>query len=213
MTENGNRVDYVKGRGLDEAVTDGGAHLERIGKGRWFLDCIRADGSSLAVWIDGYVTLTEERPAPASAMSAGTAETEGLRAQPASAARRETPDPIALMTEAAEELDAYYTAENAGDHPHSVTKLAQAKQANPARAALTALQEQPARDLIARIVEYSDRISLLLSEKADAIARATAAEAALDKIVRGRFDGLEVTHYAAIECRNIARAALEGKES
>jgi hypothetical protein len=79
-------------------------------------------------------------------MSGGTAETEGLRAQPASAARRETPDPIALIKEAAEELDAYYTAENAGDHPHSVTKLAQAKQANPARAALTALQEQPARE-------------------------------------------------------------------
>jgi hypothetical protein len=44
-------------------------------------------------------------------------------------------------------------------------------------------------------------------------ARATAAEAALDKIVRGRFDGLEVTHYAAIECRNIARAALEARQS
>jgi hypothetical protein len=54
-------------------------------------------------------------------------------------------DPIALITEAADELDAYYATENAGDHPHSVRKLAQAKQANPARAALTALQEQPAQ--------------------------------------------------------------------
>jgi hypothetical protein len=53
-------------------------------------------------------------------------------------------DAIALMTEAAEELDAYYAQEHAGDHPHSVRKLAQAKEENPARAALTALQEQPA---------------------------------------------------------------------
>jgi hypothetical protein len=51
-------------------------------------------------------------------------------------------DAVALMTEAAEELDAYYAQEHAGDHPHSVTKLAQAKEANPAR--VTALQEQPA---------------------------------------------------------------------
>jgi hypothetical protein len=53
-------------------------------------------------------------------------------------------DAIALMTEAAEELDAYYAQEHAGDHPHSVRKLAQAKEENPARAALKALQEQPA---------------------------------------------------------------------
>jgi hypothetical protein len=50
-------------------------------------------------------------------------------------------DAIALMTEAAEELDAYYAQEYAGDHPYSVRKLVQAKEENPARAALTALQE------------------------------------------------------------------------
>jgi hypothetical protein len=32
--------------------------------------------------------------------------------------------------------------------------------------------------------------------------------AALAKITAGRYDGLEVTHYSAHECRNIARAAL-----
>jgi hypothetical protein len=69
------------------------------------------------------------------------------------------------------------------------------------------------KDLEDRIVEYSDTIARLLSEKADAIARATAAEAALDKIVRGRYDGLEVTHYSAVECRNIARAALGRAET
>jgi hypothetical protein len=63
-------------------------------------------------------------------------------------------DAIALMTEAAEELDAYYAQEHAGDHPHSVTKLAQAKEANPARAALTALQEQPAP--VARLLLLGD---------------------------------------------------------
>jgi hypothetical protein len=83
------------------------------------------------------------------------------------------------------------------------------------------------KDLKDRIVEYSDTISRLLSEKADATDRATAAEAdaaaarkrvreleaALDTITRGRYDGLEVTHYAAIECRNIARAALGRAET
>lgn len=52
-------------------------------------------------------------------------------------------------------------------------------------------------------------------ELVKAEARATAAEErvrelekALDTIARGRYDGLEITHYSADECRNIARAAL-----
>lgn len=50
---------------LDEIVTCGrGAHLERMDKNRWFLNLERADGSSIAVWIDGSVTLFEERSAP-----------------------------------------------------------------------------------------------------------------------------------------------------
>jgi MoxR-like ATPase len=43
----------------------------------------------------------------------------------------------AALKEAADELDAYYAAEYAGDHPYSVKKLAEAKASNPARAALT----------------------------------------------------------------------------
>ena len=42
----------------------------------------------------------------------------------------------AALNEAADELDAYYAAEYAGDHPYSVKKLAEAKASNPARAAL-----------------------------------------------------------------------------
>jgi hypothetical protein len=58
-----NRIEYDDKGKLDEVVTNGGAHLERMGKRSWFLNCIREDGSSFAVWIDGKVTLTEERPA------------------------------------------------------------------------------------------------------------------------------------------------------
>ena len=46
---------------LDEVVTAGPAHLERIDRRRWFLALYRADGSSLAVWLHGDVVLTEER--------------------------------------------------------------------------------------------------------------------------------------------------------
>jgi hypothetical protein len=42
-------------------------------------------------------------------------------------------------------------------------------------------------------------------EAADEIVRL---RAALAKITAGRYDGLEVTHYSAHDCRNIARAAL-----
>jgi hypothetical protein len=44
-----------------------------------------------------------------------------------------------------------------------------------------------------------------IDEAADEIARL---RAALAKITAGRYDGLEVTHYSAHDCRNIARAAL-----
>jgi cytochrome c556 len=42
----------------------------------------------------------------------------------------------AALKEAADELDAYYAAEYAGDHPYMVKKLAEAKASNPARVAL-----------------------------------------------------------------------------
>ena len=61
-----NRIQFDDDGYLDEVVTDGGAHLEALdadGRGGtcWFLECFRADGSSFAVWIDGRVTLYEER--------------------------------------------------------------------------------------------------------------------------------------------------------
>jgi hypothetical protein len=64
------RVTYDERGLLDEVVTAGGAHLERMSggekRGRWFLNMIRADGSEFCVWFSGAITLTEERPAPQS---------------------------------------------------------------------------------------------------------------------------------------------------
>jgi len=56
-----NRIEYDDRGKLDEVVTDGGAHLERLGKDDWFLAMYRADGSAYCVWIEGKVTMTEER--------------------------------------------------------------------------------------------------------------------------------------------------------
>lgn len=60
------RVTYDDRGQLDEVVTAGGAHLERMSggdkRGRWFLLMQRADGSEFCVWFEGAVTLTEERP-------------------------------------------------------------------------------------------------------------------------------------------------------
>jgi hypothetical protein len=53
-----------KGR-IDEVVSDGGGHLERLGKNDWFLNLVNADGSSVAVWISGKVTMFEKRDATA----------------------------------------------------------------------------------------------------------------------------------------------------
>lgn len=62
MTDPTERVDYNDDGELDEVVTLGGVHLERMSKRRWFLSCIRADGSEFCVWFKGEVTMTEERP-------------------------------------------------------------------------------------------------------------------------------------------------------
>jgi len=59
MTEN--RVQYDDDGMLDEVVTDGGAHLERMGSKSWYLSLRRADGSEFCVWFLGKVTLAEER--------------------------------------------------------------------------------------------------------------------------------------------------------
>ena len=58
-----NRIEWDDDGNLDEVVTDGGAHLERMSKKNWFLNCVRADGSEFCVWFHGKVTMTEERPA------------------------------------------------------------------------------------------------------------------------------------------------------
>jgi len=59
-----NRVEYDDDGELDEIVTDGGMHLERMSKKGWFLSGSRADGSSIAIWFRGKVTMVEERPSP-----------------------------------------------------------------------------------------------------------------------------------------------------
>lgn len=59
-----NRIEYDANGHLDEVVTNGGAHLERMSKKGWFLSCMRQDGSSFAIWFRGKITLTENRPAP-----------------------------------------------------------------------------------------------------------------------------------------------------
>lgn len=64
MTDPKERVDYDEAGELDEVVAMGGVHLERLDTRRWFLSCIRSDGSEFCVWFKGRVTMTEERPAP-----------------------------------------------------------------------------------------------------------------------------------------------------
>lgn len=59
-----NRIEYQPNGKLDEVVTDGGAHLERMAKNRWFLECARSDGSSFSVWFTGEITMMEEREKP-----------------------------------------------------------------------------------------------------------------------------------------------------
>ena len=59
-----NRIEYDDWGKLDEVVTDGGAHLEHMVANRWFLNCVRKDGTSFAVWFTGKITMTEEREAP-----------------------------------------------------------------------------------------------------------------------------------------------------
>ena len=49
---------------LEEVSTDAGGHLERLDDGDWFLSLQRLDGSSVAIWITGDVTLWEVRDPP-----------------------------------------------------------------------------------------------------------------------------------------------------
>lgn len=60
----GERVTYDHEGCLDEVVTDGGTHLERLGGKRWFLSCQRADGSEFCIWFEGKIAMTEDRAAP-----------------------------------------------------------------------------------------------------------------------------------------------------
>ena len=59
-----NRVQFNDDGTLDEVVTDGGAHLERMSDKHWFLSMQRADGSEYCVWFKGKITLQEEREPP-----------------------------------------------------------------------------------------------------------------------------------------------------
>ena len=59
-----NRVEYDDKGQLDEVVTDAGMHLERMSNKGWFLAGQRSDGTEIAIWFRGKVTLVEERPAP-----------------------------------------------------------------------------------------------------------------------------------------------------
>jgi len=60
------RLTYDDDGCLDEVVA-GTAHLERMGKKRWFLAMRRADGSEVSIWFRGTISLVEERPAPTEA--------------------------------------------------------------------------------------------------------------------------------------------------
>jgi len=55
------RLELDRKGQIDEVVSDGGGHLERLDKDRWFLNLVNADGSSVAVWIAGKVTMFETR--------------------------------------------------------------------------------------------------------------------------------------------------------
>ena len=63
MTDANERITYDDAGDLDEVVA-GTAHLERMSKKKWFLAMRRADGSEVAIWFCGTISLVEERPAP-----------------------------------------------------------------------------------------------------------------------------------------------------
>ena len=58
-----NRVEYDEDGLLDEVVTDGGMHLERMSDDGWFLAGQRLDGSQVVVYLTGTVDLVVEWPA------------------------------------------------------------------------------------------------------------------------------------------------------
>ena len=61
MTKAIDRVTFYEDGSLDEIVA-GDAHLEHMDKNRWFLLMTREDGSQVAVWFKGKITMVEERP-------------------------------------------------------------------------------------------------------------------------------------------------------
>lgn len=58
-----NRITYDDAGGLDEVVTDAGMHLEVIGDDTVFVAGHRRDGSTVAIYLHGRVSLVEEWPA------------------------------------------------------------------------------------------------------------------------------------------------------
>ena len=83
--------------------------------------CITADGFDLATAWGGYLRAEADARLIALAPQLAAALIKAEQA----------------LGEATDELDAYYGIEYSGDHPYSQRKLAQAKAANPARAALS----------------------------------------------------------------------------
>ena len=61
LTDTSERMEVIDGE-LDEIVVAGGAHLERMSRKGWFLSLARADGSEVAIWLRGKVTMFEDRP-------------------------------------------------------------------------------------------------------------------------------------------------------
>ena len=68
------RLTYDDDGCLDEVVA-GTAHLERtVDNDRWFLAMRRVDGSEVAIWFRGTISLVEERPAPTTGPNAHRGE-------------------------------------------------------------------------------------------------------------------------------------------
>lgn len=65
----GERVHWNEDGSLDEIAVDGGAHLEHMGDGNWWVAFYRSDGTSICIWfksksLSAPDLFWEEREAP-----------------------------------------------------------------------------------------------------------------------------------------------------
>jgi hypothetical protein len=119
---------------------------------------------------------------------------------------------------AADRLQAYERLTEIMTHPYAFTDrrlFRDISVAIPDLIAMVREKDASVAKLVDELVWYEERNTGFVTQAEILKARAMAAEErvkelekTLDTIVRGRYDGLEVTHYSANECRNIARAAL-----